>query len=254
MVWLTSTLHQLSMVIWKRCARNLSADPPTKSYLEIFRQMSSLILVEKPAYQISVCPTSASQLVNIRHSTSVRDQSGGWHLSCYRMAAWIPPFWPIYMHFQWSAMKYLVLFRWYISSGLNATFDTQMFTGNLPFYNITSEVDVIIAIHNHEYLHRPHLNHPSTSQELDDNLWELIEKCQSPLAIQRPTALALCQLLASMPTCSNLSATNASDENGKVEMAERAQMSFGNIDLRGDCFEEAHNSSHGRGLGLSSHL
>jgi len=74
----------------------------------------------------------------------------------------------------------------------------EIFTERVPFYNITSEFDVVIAIYNYEHPPRPPLTHPATSRGLDDSVWGLMEKCWNASPDERPTASTLCQVLAGM--------------------------------------------------------
>jgi serine/threonine protein kinase len=74
----------------------------------------------------------------------------------------------------------------------------EVFTERLPFYNITSEFDVVIAIYNYEHPPRPPEIHPATSRGLDDSVWALMQECWNASPDERPTASTLCQVLAGM--------------------------------------------------------
>lgn len=72
----------------------------------------------------------------------------------------------------------------------------EIFTQRPPFYDISSEVDVILTLYNHGHPRRPPLTHPATSRGLDDRMWALMLECWNISADQRPDAYTLCRLLA----------------------------------------------------------
>lgn len=97
---------------------------------------------------------------------------------------------------------------------LNMAPDTQIFTGHPPFHHILSEVDVILAVYNHEHPLPPLISDPATSCGLDDRMWAVMMRCWNANPEERPTANDLCHLRPKTPatSCSSITDVNMTME------------------------------------------
>ena len=109
----------------------------------------------------------------------------------------------------------------------------QILAGRQPFHNM-SDVEVILAVYNHEHPSRPPITDHATfhSRGLDDRMWALMEECWNADPDKRPTASALCDLLSTMHVASCGPTTHADGED--VLSKGRTQMSAVNVDIPGD--------------------
>jgi hypothetical protein len=114
----------------------------------------------------------------------------------------------------------------------STTFVTQIFTHDLPFAEITSEVDVLLEIHALNHPQRPAPGHPAIARGLDDHMWEIMLLCWAPFPTNRPDIHAIHESIVSPTSEDKLSeqavheitgdgqvnAINASDRPAPIRM------------------------------------
>jgi len=63
----------------------------------------------------------------------------------------------------------------------------EILTETPPFAHLLSGVDVILAINRGERPPRPLVDHPATTNGLDDEMWGLLQRCWNQKPTDRPT-------------------------------------------------------------------